>query len=75
MYLLELWFSPHIYPGVRIAELYGSSIFVFKEAVYCSLQWLYQKKKGWGGIYVYIYLIHFALDQKLTQQCKAAILQ
>ena len=27
------------------------------------------------GIYVYIQLIHFVTKQKLTQQCKAIILQ
>ena len=27
------------------------------------------------GIYVYIWLIHFAIQQKLTQHCKAIILQ
>ena len=27
------------------------------------------------GIYVYIQLIHFVIQQKLTQQCKAIILQ
>ena len=27
------------------------------------------------GIYVYIYLIHFVIQQKLTQHCKAIILQ
>ena len=27
------------------------------------------------GLYVYIRLIHFAVWQKLTQHCKAAILQ
>ena len=27
------------------------------------------------GIYVYIYLIHFVIKQKLTQHCKAIILQ
>ena len=26
-------------------------------------------------IYVYIYLIHFTLEQKLTKHCKAIILQ
>ena len=26
-------------------------------------------------IYVYIWLIHFAVQQKLTQQCKATVLQ
>ena len=44
--------------------------------------------EGWGGeggreaeeggdmeIYVYILLIHFALQQKLTKYCKAIILQ
>ena len=37
---------------------------------------------GWGGgrevqdagVYVYIWSIHFNIQQKLTQQCKAAIL-
>ena len=28
-----------------------------------------------GGDYVYIQLIHFALQQKLTQHCEAAILK
>ena len=29
-----------------------------------------------GGIYIYIYsLIHFVVQQKLTQHCKAIILQ
>ena len=27
------------------------------------------------GIYVYIYLIHFVIQQKLTNHCKAIILQ
>ena len=27
------------------------------------------------GIYVYIWLIHFVVQQKLTQHCKATILQ
>ena len=27
------------------------------------------------GIYVYVYLIHFVIQQKLTQHCKAIILQ
>ena len=27
------------------------------------------------GIYVYVQLIHFAVQQKLTQRCKAARLQ
>ena len=27
------------------------------------------------GIYVYIYLIHFVIQQQLTQHCKASILQ
>ena len=27
------------------------------------------------GIYVYIQLIHFVIKQKLTQRCKAIILQ
>ena len=27
------------------------------------------------GIYVYMWLIHFVVQQKLTQQCKAIILQ
>ena len=27
------------------------------------------------GIYVYIYLIHFVIQQQLTQQCKVIILQ
>ena len=27
------------------------------------------------GIYVYIYLIHFVIQQKLTHHCKAIILQ
>ena len=27
------------------------------------------------GIYIYIYLIHFVIQQKLTQRCKAIILQ
>ena len=28
-----------------------------------------------GGIYVYVWLIHLAVQQKLTQQCKANIFQ
>ena len=27
------------------------------------------------GFYVFMYLIHFAVQQKLTQHCKATILQ
>ena len=27
------------------------------------------------GIYVYVYLIHFVIKQKLTHHCKAIILQ
>ena len=27
------------------------------------------------GIFVYLYLTHFAVQQKLTQHCKAIILQ
>ena len=27
------------------------------------------------GIYVHVWLIHFAVQQKLTQHCKATILQ
>ena len=27
------------------------------------------------GIYVYVQLIHFAVQQKLTQHCKATVLQ
>ena len=27
------------------------------------------------GIYVYLYLIHFIVQQKLTKHCKAIILQ
>ena len=30
---------------------------------------------GWEGIYVFIELIHFAVQQKLTQHCKATIRQ
>ena len=30
---------------------------------------------GYIYIYVYIYLIHFVIKQKLTQHCKAIILQ
>ena len=30
---------------------------------------------GAMGIYVYIQLIHFVIEQKLIQHCKAAILQ
>ena len=30
---------------------------------------------GWEGIYAYIWLIHVAVQQKLTQHCKAMILQ
>ena len=27
------------------------------------------------GIYLYVQLIHFVIQQKLTQQCKAIVLQ
>ena len=33
------------------------------------------QKRGDMGIYVYVYLIHFVIQQKLTQHCKATILQ
>ena len=33
------------------------------------------RKSKKEGIYVYIWLIHFAVQQKLTQQCKATTLQ
>ena len=32
-----------------------------------------ESKKEW--IYVYVYLIHFAVQQKLTQHCKSTIFQ
>ena len=32
-----------------------------------------ESKKEW--IYVYVYLIHFAVQQKLTQHCTSTILQ
>ena len=31
--------------------------------------------QGIGDIYIYVWLIHFAVQQKLTQHCKATILQ
>ena len=33
------------------------------------------KKSKKEEIYEYVWLIHFAIQQKLTQQCKATILQ
>ena len=33
------------------------------------------QERGDIGIYVYIWLIHFVVQQKLTQHCKAIILQ
>ena len=33
------------------------------------------QERGDIGIYVYIQLIHFVIQQKLTQHCKAIILQ
>lgn len=40
------------------------------------------KNESWGrgeaeeeGIYVYVWLIHFTVQQELTQHCKATILQ
>ena len=33
------------------------------------------RKSKKEGIYVYIWLIHFAVQQKLTQNCKATISQ
>ena len=49
---------------------------------------LYDDLEGWDredgreaqeggdmGIYVYIYLIHFVVQQKLAQHCKAIVLQ
>ena len=33
------------------------------------------RKSKKEGICVYVWLIHFAVQQKLTQQCKATILQ
>ena len=33
------------------------------------------RKSKEEGIYVYVWLIHFAVQQKLTQHCKATILQ
>ena len=32
-------------------------------------------KKMWGDIHVYIELIHFSVQQKVTQHCKATTLQ
>ena len=31
--------------------------------------------KNWGDIHVYIELIHFSVQQKVTQHCKATALQ
>ena len=33
------------------------------------------QEEGDMGIYVYLQLIHFVVQQKLTQHCKAIILQ
>ena len=33
------------------------------------------KKSKKEGVYVYVRLIHFAVQQKLTQQCKGTILK
>ena len=33
------------------------------------------RKSKEKGIYVYVWLIHFAVEQKLMQHCKATILQ
>ena len=33
------------------------------------------KKSKWEGIYVYVSLIHYAVQRKPTQHCKAIILQ
>ena len=36
---------------------------------------LFRKEIQKKGIHVYVWLIHFAVQQKLTQHCKATILQ
>ena len=41
----------------------------------CSVVTQIGGKSKKEGIYVYIWLIHFILQQKLTQHCKATILQ
>ena len=41
----------------------------------CSVMTEMGRKSKKDGIYVYIWLIHFAAQQKLTQQCKATTLQ
>ena len=42
MYLLGLWFSPDICPGVGLLDHMVALCQFFKEPPYCSLLWLYQ---------------------------------
>ena len=62
-------------------KIYSLSNFQIKKQ-YCSVLcvhlegWDREMQEGGGmGMYVYVYLIHFVIQQKLTHHCKAIILQ